>query len=80
MTRPMPESKVIDFCAELTQHSWSGVLDTENPHQKVENFQKYLMELKDRHIPEKSVIVTSLDKHWMTPELKLLLRQVQRER
>jgi hypothetical protein len=78
--RPMPESKIFEFSAELTQHNWSEVLDTENPHQQVENFQKYLMELKDKHFPEKSVIISSLDKQWMTPELKLLLRQAQRER
>ena len=80
LTRPMPESKVNDFCAELTQHNWSNILNSENPHQKVELFQKYLIELKDKHFPEKEVSISSLDKQWMTPELKLLLRQVQRER
>ena len=31
-------------------------------------------------MPEKTVVMTNLDKCWMTPELKQLLRQTQRER
>ena len=34
----------------------------------------------DFHVPEKSVKISNLDKTWVTPQLKQLLRQVQRER
>ena len=79
-TRPMPDSKVQEFCLELTQYKWEDVLETEDPHLKVELFQSYLMGLKDKFFPEKVITVSSLDKQWMNPELKVLLRQVQRER
>ena len=76
----MPDSKIQDFCLELTKHRWEDVLNTEDPHTKVELFQKYITNLKDKFFPEKVVTVSSLDKQWMNPELKVLLRQVQRER
>ena len=79
-TRPMPDSKVQEFCYELTKYRWEDVLGTEDPHTKVELFQSYIMKLKDKFFPEKVVTVSSLDKQWMNPELKVLLRQVQRER
>ena len=34
----------------------------------------------DKYFPERSVTISNLDKPWMTPQLKQLLRQVQRER
>ena len=77
----MPYSKVQEFCYELTKYRWEDVLvGTEDPHTKVELFQSYIMKLKDKFFPEKVVTVSSLDKQWMNPELKVLLRQVQRER
>ena len=36
--------------------------------------------LLDKYFPEKTVFISNLDKQWMTPELKQLLRQAQRER
>ena len=48
-------------------------------YEKVENFHKYMRDLLDKYFPEKTVNVTNLDKEWLSPGLKLLLRQAQRE-
>ena len=76
----MPESRIREFCLELTQHKWSAVLEEEDIDKKVEQFHTFLRLLLDKYFPEKSVTVSNLDKTWMTPQLKQLLRQVQRER
>ena len=79
-TRPMPQSKVDLFCAELTKHRWGDVLDAEDVNIKVNLYHKYQRDLLDKKFPEKTVMISNLDKAWMTPELKQILRQVQRER
>ena len=80
VTRSMPESKIGAFCCELTNHRWENVLETENVNEKTEAFHTYLVNLLDKYFPTKTVTISSLDKYWMTPQLKQLLRQVQRER
>ena len=47
---------------------------------KVSLFHKYLRDLLDKLFPEKIITISNLDKPWMTPQLKQLLRQAQRER
>jgi hypothetical protein len=79
-TRPMPESQVQAFCLEMTKHSWVALLEEEDVNKKVNIFHNYLLYLLDKYFPEKSVTISNLDKTWMTPGLKQLLRQVQRER
>ena len=79
-TRPMPQSKVDLFCAELTKHRWGDVLDAEDVNIKVNLYHKYQRDLLDKKFPEKTVMISNLDKAWMTPEVKQILRQVQRER
>ena len=79
-TRPMPESQIKLFCAELTQYKWEDVLYEEEANKKTELYHKYLRQLLDKYFPEKTVIVSNLDKYWMTPQLKQLLREVQRAR
>jgi hypothetical protein len=79
-SKPMPESKIREFCLELTEYRWEGVLNEEDIDKKVESFHTVLQFLLDKYFPEKSVTVSNLDKTWMTPQLKQLLRQVQCER
>ena len=55
-------------------------MEEEDVHQKVTLFHAYPRSLLDKYFPEKSVTISNLDKTWMTPQLKQLLRQVQRER
>ena len=78
--RPLPDSKVFAFSSELTRHRWSEVFNEKDVDKKTEAFHGYIRKLLDKHCPEKSVTVSSLDKPWMTPQLKQLLRQTQRGR
>ena len=76
----MPESQVEAFCLELTQYKWKEVLQEKDIDKKVSLFHKYLRDLLDKYFPEKTITISNLDKPWMTPQLKQLLRQAQRER
>ena len=78
-TRPLPDSGVDKFGKEITSHDWQEVLQTDNIDEKVNMFHKYLRDLLDKHFPEKSITISSLDKKWMSPDLKNLLRKRQRE-
>ena len=80
VTRPMPQSSIDSFCGELTNYKWENVFQTRSVHEKTEAFHSYLRLLLDKYFPTKTVTFSNLDKYWMTPELKQLLRQVQRER
>ena len=46
---------------------------------KVSNFHQIITSVRDKYFRQKSVTISNLDKKWMTPELKNLQRQVQRE-
>merc|ERR1712015_148148 len=76
----MPESGIQAFCAELANHTWENIKLKEDVNEKVEIFHEYIRKMLDKHLPEKTVIMSDLDKKWMNPELKQLLRQTQRER
>ena len=78
--RPMPDSKIKAFNKELTEHRWDDINETEDLDEKVDYYHKYVRSLLDKHFPEKTVKMTNLDKFWITPQLKQLLRQAQRER
>jgi len=79
-TRPITDSSKQAFCHEVTNHKWDDIKENENLDEKVDSFHKYLRDTLDKHMPEKTVVMTNLDKFWMTPDLKQLLRQMQRER
>ena len=79
VTRPLPQAQINRFCAEFTKHKWLEVIEAKDANEKVENFHKYMRDLLDKYFPEKTVNVTNLDKEWLSPGLKLLLRQAQRE-
>jgi hypothetical protein len=57
-----------------------NLIQTENASKKVEGFHTHIRYLLDKYFPEKVVNFSNLDKFWMNPELKLLLRKVQKER
>ena len=78
-TRPLPESGQKEFGREITNHKWEEVLNTANVDQKTENFHSTIRSLLNKHLPEKSVTISSLDRNWMSPDLKTLLRKKQRE-
>jgi hypothetical protein len=47
------------------------VFECENPHEKAEGFHQTLKHKINKHLPEKSVNMTSLDKNWYNPAVKL---------
>ena len=76
----MPESRIQSFCLELTNHKWEDIKALDDANSKAEKYHNYIRQLYEKHFPEKCVFISNLDKNWMTPQLKQLLRQVQRER
>jgi hypothetical protein len=77
--RPLPESGIRDFGKEMTSHNWREVFSEKNIDCKVNNFHSTLRSQLDKHFPEQTVKISTLDKKWMDPILKVLHRQVQRE-
>ena len=79
ITRPIPETGIQQFGEEITAHKWNEVIETENVDEKAENFHSYIRSLLDKHLPEKTITISSLDRKWMSGDLKTLLRKKQRE-
>ena len=77
--RPLPESQIIKFENEIINHDWSDVINCSNIDEKVSTFHNVLGSTLNKHFPEKSVKISSMDKKWFGPKLKLLHRRVQRE-
>ena len=79
-TRPMPESSLNNFYSEMANYKWENVLQSENVNTKADNFHSFMINTLDKHLPEKCVTMTNLDKPWMTPKMKDTLRKMQKER
>ena len=68
VTRPLPQSGVDQFGQFISTHSWEEVLGEQNIDMKVENFHNTLRTNLDECFPEKTVMVSYLDKKWMTDD------------
>ena len=77
--RPLPQSAIDEFGKVITSHGWEEVLNERAIDVKVKNFHTTLRNNLDKFFPEKTVKISTLDKKWMNPSLKVLHRQVQRE-
>ena len=55
------------------------MLQEQNIDRKVEHFHKLIRVKLDEFFPEKTVMISYLEKKWMNPHLKNLLRKVKRE-
>jgi hypothetical protein len=77
--RPLPESQILTFENDLIHSDWSKVLDCQNVDEKVSNFHNFLISTLDKHFPEKTIKISTLDKKRMGPKLKVLHRRLQRE-
>ena len=78
-TRPLPNSAFISFGQDITKHTWDEVMQTKDVDSKVVNFHQTLRNKLEKHFPTKTVKISTLDKKWFNPSLKLLHRKVQRE-
>ena len=79
MTRPLPETGVNQFAQFICTHEWGEVLGEKDIDKKVENFHETLRKKLDECLPEKTVMVSYLDKKWNTPQMKNLNRKIKRE-
>ena len=77
--RPQPKSKVGDFMCELGAHKWDEVYQTKDSHEKAQNFHRILLDTLNKHLQVKSVNMTSLDKPWFNPALKIKYNEMQKE-
>ena len=78
-TRPIPESKIANYEQDLINYPWDQVFEGKSVDEKVRHFHTYLRSQLDRYFPEKTTKISNLDKKWMSPVLKQLHRQMQRE-
>ena len=60
-------------------YDWEEQFLGKTVDQKVELFHKVLRTNLDKYFPEKSTKMSSLDKDWMSPQLKQIHRSMQRE-
>ena len=77
--RPLQQSGITKFTQFISNHTWQEVLGEENIDKKVANFHFLLRAKLDEYFPEKTMMVSYLDKKWMTPQLKNLNRKLKRE-
>ena len=79
VTRPLPESKIIHFEKAIMSTNWEEIFKNRNINEQVEAFHQILRSNLDEIFPEKVTQMSNLDREWMTPELKQILRAKQRE-
>ena len=79
ITRPLPDSQVEKFGKFITSHNWDEVFSAADANTKVANFHNTLIQRLNLYFPQKAMKVSTLDKKFMTPELKQLQRRTQRE-
>ena len=77
--RPLPPSSVQHFGQEFVRHPWVEVLECEDGHKKAAIFHDTIGRFRDRHFPEKLVKMSSLDKDWMHPDLKIIYIEMTKE-
>merc|ERR1712129_76753 len=70
LTRPLPDSKISQFEHSVMTFPWEEAFDNKNVDEKVNIFHECLRVNLDKHFPEKSTKMSSLDKDWMSPQLK----------
>ena len=59
--------------------NWQEIFKDKNINEKVEAFHQILRSNLEQIFPEKVTQMSNLDREWMTPELKQILRANQRE-
>ena len=77
--RPQPKSKVAAFMREMGTNEWSEVFNSESPDEQAEQFHLKLTSIYEKHFPVKSVRMSSLDKKWFNPTLKIQYNEMQHE-
>jgi hypothetical protein len=77
--RPLPKSKVAEFMRDIGSHDWPEVHGTEEAHEKAQLFHQTILQRLNKHFPMKKVKMTSMDKKWFNPTLKITYNEMQNE-
>ena len=78
-TRPLPESRVMEFGKLMINESWECVREEDSPGDQEEVLQNILNNFLEKTVPTKTVRLGPQDKPFMTKELKILDRRRKRE-
>ena len=78
-TRPLPDSQIIKFEQELSRQPWNEIFLNKSVDEQVELFHGWLRDNLEKYFPEKISKISTLDKKWMSPQLKQIHRAMQRE-
>ena len=74
----MPHQNMNEFGSALAREEWKTLQDRENTSEAVEEFEETNEVLLNNFLPTKKVNISSIDKPWITAELKMIKRQRQR--
>ena len=77
--RQKPKSKVISFMRELGCHNWPEVFSGDGSDDITSSFHSTMTSILDKHMPVQIVKMSSLDKKWFNPSLKLMYIEMQKE-
>ena len=77
--RPRPNSSKATFIVSLAGHEWPEIKSAEDAHEKARAFHETLTKHNDKYFPVKTVKMTTLDKPWFSPALKLKFNEMQSE-
>nr|XP_054775077.1 uncharacterized protein LOC129283269 [Lytechinus pictus] len=78
VVRPLQNSGIRSFGRWITQESWDNVHTTNDVTTKCTNLMSMVQEQLDIHLPAKQVKFHSMDRPWMTAQIKALINQRQR--
>ena len=79
LTRPLPDSQIAKFEQELISFPLAEVFMNKTVNDQVGIFHDFLRTNLDKHFPEKTTKMSSLDRNWFSPQLKQLNRAMKRE-
>ena len=77
--RAKPESNKAAFMLDIGTHQWNEVSCIEGSHEKAQAFHETITTKYEHYFPAKTVTLSSLDKPWFTPSLKLKYNKMQNE-
>jgi hypothetical protein len=75
----LPVSAIPSFGREIQEQTWQNITQEENVDIKTFNFHQTIIDICNKHFPEKTIKISNLDKKWMTPHLKNLSRKIKAE-
>ena len=78
-TRPLTDFQIFKFEKDLASQPWEELFENKSVDDQAEQFHNWLRTNLDKYFPEKSTKLSSLDKKWMSPQIKQVHRAMSRE-